>query len=118
MKWFNKWFQNKCKEAWEQAQVDEKRSKESVYEVKLGNALYSAQFGTGNGLINNSSSASLFGKAWNFKIFQANGGYIVEIQQNDPLSNNINLPHLHIVHSDADLGQELSKILTYQLLKQ
>jgi hypothetical protein len=56
------------------------------------------------------------GKCIRFKVFRANGGTVVQTdyydQKNDKDYNN-----LHVIVEGQDLGQELSKIITFESLK-
>ena len=47
-------------------------------------------------------------------MFEAVGGYIVEIDNSD---NYINDGELYIISEDKDLGQEIGKIITHKKLK-
>ena len=47
-------------------------------------------------------------------VFEAVGGYIVEIDNSD---NYINDGELYIISEDKDLGQEIGKIITHSKLK-
>jgi hypothetical protein len=52
----------------------------------------------------------------NFAVYRANGGTVVEINRYDRKKDD-NYCDLHIVHSDENLGEALSKIITFESLK-
>lgn len=52
----------------------------------------------------------------NFTVHRATGGFIVEYHQYDR-KNDRSEHTLHIVHEEEDLGNELSKIISFQSLK-
>jgi hypothetical protein len=105
MKWFDRWFSNKCAEAWEDART-EKKSRGSLVkeigEVSGGNTI------SANGLM--------------FTIYPANGGHVVEFRKreysNHPVSRSDENPHsLYVISADKDLGESLTHIMTLELLK-
>ena len=57
----------------------------------------------------------------NFQIYPANGGHVAEITFVDPTQFTIGGTNprksLHIIPSSEDLGEALSKIITYEMLK-
>jgi hypothetical protein len=57
----------------------------------------------------------------NFQIYPANGGHVAEITFVDPNQFTIGGTNprksLHIIPSSEDLGEALSKIITYEMLK-
>jgi hypothetical protein len=57
----------------------------------------------------------------NFQIYPANGGHVAEITFLDPNQFTIGGTNpsksLHIIPSSEDLGEALSKIITYEMLK-
>ena len=90
MKWFDKWFAKKCKQAWE--------NENKLNEVR-------------GELVSRVSSE----KTMNLGITRANGGWVVESNQYDKKTDRNN-QHIHIVTDDKDLGEELNKIITYENL--
>ena len=52
----------------------------------------------------------------NFVVYRANGGVLVEINRYDERKDQHHC-ELHIVHPDQDLGEALSKIVTFEGLK-
>ena len=59
----------------------------------------------------------------NFNIYRANGGYVIEtrfntIDDHQTKKYSSESEHsLHIITDDKDLGQEISKIITFEKLK-
>jgi hypothetical protein len=52
----------------------------------------------------------------NFVVYRANGGVLVEINRYDERKDQHHC-ELHIVHPDENLGEALSKIVTFESLK-
>lgn len=52
----------------------------------------------------------------NFTIYSANGGYVLEYTVYDPKKDE-NEYTLHIIDSNTDLGEGISHIITYEMLK-
>jgi len=102
MKWFDKWFRNKCKAAWENdGQELEFESKVSI--SPNANKLSSNIPGShDNGI--------------HFVIYGANGGHVVETSKYDRVKDRHHTG-LHIIRDEDDIGQEISKIFTLESLR-
>jgi hypothetical protein len=96
MKWFNKWFAKKCKQAWEDSRAD------SPIKESLAAQLVAAR--------------SIDSHGMNFTIYRANGGYVIETRTYDKKRDS-NDHNLHIITDDKELGEEIGKIITYQSLR-
>jgi hypothetical protein len=115
MKWFDKWFAKKCKQAWESPR-DESMEEEKGYTTSKG------AFG-----LSVPNRVSIAGKtarvdeglrsySTNFALYNANGGTVVELRSyNENTDRNQNV--LYVIPSDKDLGQELGHIVTMEALK-
>lgn len=113
MKWFDDWFAKKAKEAWENVI---KSRDEYTKEVDMHKAYAMGQ------AINKVSSISHspHTQSINFQIYPANGGHVVEVSVPEYSSLTINVPSnrsLYIIPSDKDIGTEISKIITLEMLK-
>jgi len=103
MKWFDNWFQKKCRESWENTQNARKEEyPEPVEKTYLG-----TRHGPGN---------VLSAPGVNFTVYRANGGYIVEHAEYD-MTTDRRTVGLHVIPSGKDLGEGLGSILTYEMLK-
>ena len=98
MKWFDKWFRNKCKAAWESDDAHEAISL-SPSANKLASNIPGSH---DNGI--------------HFVIYGANGGHIVETSKYDRVKDRHHTG-LHIIRDEDDIGQEISKILTLESLR-
>jgi hypothetical protein len=105
MKWFNKWFANKCRQAWE----DENQPQETEM-----NTVTSAKMRRGIAISTNSNE--LHSRGVSFTLYKANGGHVVELRDYDPQTDR-NTNSLHLVPSDKDMGEALNHIITYEALK-
>lgn len=102
MRWFDKWFSKKVKEAWE----DHNNMPELRYEGKTSQ--YPAVARTNSPEINS--------RGVRFTLHKASGGYIVEYATYDPKTDTHD-NRLHIVTEEKELGEELSKIITFESLR-
>ena len=98
--WFNKWFANKCRQAWEDSRN---------METEPGNYVTKASVGLSRGRI-------LDQRGMSFTIYSANGGYVMEYSKYDERTDRHNQT-LHIIPSEQDLGQGIAHIITYEMLK-
>ena len=105
MKWFDKWFFKKCQQAWDNAKnpVDEDSPAWSLR-------------GKGRGLVSTASTRSLESNGVNFRLYNANGGHVVELNHYDSQTDR-QTTGLHIIPSSEDLGQSLAHIITVEALK-
>ena len=71
---------------------------------KLGQAIYSG------------SSGTLSSQSITFQVYSAMGGSVVEVEYYDDKSDR-HYKSLHIIPSDQDLGDGISKIITIEMLK-
>lgn len=107
MKWFNKWFEKKCREAWENAN---KVECEDVPISSTKNRAYR------RGLNAVADEGRLASQGTNFTLYNANGGTVVELRDYDPM-NDRHKTTLYVIGSEADLGQQLAHIVTIEALK-
>lgn len=96
MKWFDKWFDKKCRQSWNNA-VSVNR--EMSVPTPLDNEMRVHTE-----------------KTMTFNITKANGGWVIEHRQYD-IRKDRNNNSVHIITDDKDLGQELSKIITYENIR-
>ena len=92
MKWFDKWFLKKCRQAWDSTKESAKTE--------------------GVPMRTNSIDTS----GMNFTVYRANGGHVIETRTHD--RRNDRYSHgLHIITDDKDLGDEIAKIITYENIR-
>jgi hypothetical protein len=100
MKWFDKWFAKKCKQAWNAP--TEKSNEIDMYQKKQAALI--------------ASPAHLESSGINITVYRANGGHVIECRvydrKTDRSSNG-----LHIVTDDQNLGEELGKIITFEQIR-
>lgn len=94
MKWFDKWFAKKCKQAWDNAHSA------PVAVPSNGIRVYDGL--TSNGL--------------NMTIYQADGGKIVEFRHYDPVKDR-NMNSLHVITEQEDFAERLSQIITMEIMR-
>ena len=108
MKWFDNWFRNKCKQAWES--VDDMIA---VYDEPLRPSRQRARLvGTPNQTDTRTPNAN----GATFILYPASGGNILEVRIYDEKLGEQNTS-LHIIPTDQDLGESIGKIITIEALK-
>ena len=104
MKWFDKWFANKCKQAWEDAnKIEEDCPPITKHRVRgsIGRDI---------------SESRLSSNGVNFTMYQANGGTVVELRSYDHNTDR-HSTSLYVISADDDLGKQLEHIVTLEALK-
>ena len=107
MKWFDKWFFGKCKEAWEDAQRPEESKHDTGYAINASRGLTAAPRADREEIQTTSTT---------FKLYQANGGTVIELRRyND--HNDRWESALHVIPSGEEFGKAIEHIITYEALK-
>jgi hypothetical protein len=119
MKWFFKWLYNGIKEIEAEDREDSsqyaniatagtvaRRPRGSMASMKIGLAKTASEDG----------HVHLNQSAMNFRLYPATGGHIVEYSYYNERTDQ-NTQALHLIPSDSDLGDSLSKIMTLEALK-
>ena len=106
MKWFDKWFAKKCKQAWE----EENQPKEEVAGYNIASAKVRPA------RLSKDHDSSLNSRGTQFTLYSANGGTVVELRDYDPLNDRLH-NILYVIPSDKDLGEQLGHIVTMEALK-
>jgi len=107
MKWFNKWFRNKCRQAWESPEDED---------VIISNTPVRRPPAMRHSLSNSNDIRTPGTHGINFILYPAAGGNILEIRMYDEKSGD-NHASLHIIPIDQDLGESIGKIITIEALK-
>jgi hypothetical protein len=102
--WFNKWFANKCRQAW----------KEASWNIEVEDDKYAINTKTAS--VGLSRGRILDQRGMNFTIYPANGGYVMEYSKYDERTDRHNQT-LHIIPSEQELGQGIAHVITYEMLK-
>jgi len=116
MKWFFNWLYKGIKE------VEAQDREESVFTNSTGVSLNVARargVKMKMGLAKPAGEEGLIHlnqSAMNFRLYPATGGHIVEYSYYDENTDR-NTQALHLIPSDSDLGDALSKIMTLEALK-
>ena len=103
MKWFDRWFQRQCRKAWDSAQGLD------PFEEATQAAKTSPQVVESRHRLNRDGMR--------FQIHRAIGGYVVEYYDHTKQPGFDYTNQLQIIPDDADLGQEISKIIMMETLK-
>jgi hypothetical protein len=97
MNWLFRWLSRRIHKAINDSYVEEK-------------------FSRGGQLRVTSSSDSLRSQGMNFTVHNVSGGYVVEYHSYDDKTDT-SINNIHIITDDQDVGEQLSKILTLELLR-
>lgn len=113
MKWFDNWFANKCRQAWEDAQYEEKE--EINYPVPRMRNRNGARVGlaTASSTVDHNDLQST---STTFKLYHANGGTVIELRHYNDSKDQWETA-LHVVPKDEDLGKAIEHIITFEALK-
>lgn len=116
MKWFFSWLYNGIKEVEERDRADRE---ELIYSNQLAGSRTNRATAMKIGLAKTpreENQVSLNQSAMNFRLYPATGGHIVEYSYFNEHTDRQSQA-LHLIPSDADLGESLSKIMTLEALK-
>lgn len=105
MKWFDNWFSKKCKQAWENSANSETEAKYAI----AGHGISLASPGMSHSRLDGGRHAS-------FNIYNANGGFVVEVKCYDDKSDRWENT-LHVVPRGKSLSKAIDHILTLEALK-
>lgn len=105
MKWFKRWFQKMCAEAWQDAQNERKMAVEAQVPMPISKSPHSGRLG-GRGM-----------NGMTFTIYPANGGHVLEYNEWDPITDR-NTQRLYIISSSQELGEGIAQVITMEHLKQ
>jgi hypothetical protein len=108
MKWFDKWFAKKCKQAWE-------NSKDEPEEAVAINTI-SARGAKARRIGSVRESDELGSEPITFKMFKASGGWAIEFRQYDNKHDRVDTS-LYVVNDEEELGKHISQIITMEALK-
>ena len=106
MKWFDKWFAKKVKQAWDDAR--EENESESV-----GIGLMNAPRVRATKVREGDTFSS---EPIQFKMYKASGGWAIEFRQYDNKNDRIDTS-LYVVNNEEELGKNISQIITMEALK-
>ena len=109
MKWFDKWFAKKCKQAWEEANQPQE-AEPAGYAIGVNTPKVRPS------RIRGDSDGTLSTRGTQFTLYNANGGNVVELRDYNENTDRITNV-LYVIPSDKDLGQELGHIVTMEALK-
>lgn len=107
MKWFDKWFAKKCKQAWEDAEYTEESN--PVVGMGLTNAKQARAVRVREG-------DDFASNPIQFKMYKASGGWAIEFRQYDHRNDKVDTS-LYVVNDEQELGNSISKIITMEALK-
>ena len=89
----------------------------------IGGAIRSVDMDEYSSQKQQSRSRTLNASGMNFKLYSANGGYIVEVTSKPATLKNYNTPvedeyNLHVITLDEDLGERIGQIVTIEVIRQ
>lgn len=110
MKWFDRWFSKKVRQAWENARQP---AEDDHAQAKLSKGKYLNRIGIQ--AARPVPDRHFEKRGMTFTVYQANGGYAVEyIYYDDKTDENHN--RLHIIPADKDLGESIGRIIDYEMM--
>lgn len=109
MKWFFKWVNGKIKQATEDSEYAEQEFNDTMQPKRRPRV--------GPGIaIGKSSNSELSSRSTTFNLYNANGGYVIELRNYDD-NRDVWNNSLHIVPNGEDLGKTIEHIITLEALK-
>ena len=108
MKWFDKWFARKCREAWEEAQDD--------HYNEVPTPKMSSRRGLRTATVSRSHDIDSE-EGLNITVRSAIGGRIVTFRRYDH-RNDTSTYKLYVIHDELDFDKELGKIITLETMCQ
>ena len=98
MKWFDRWFARKCKQAWEESR------KETYITLDEGPTNKVR------------ASRELRGRNLSFNLYKANGGFVLECNRYDEKMDR-HFSELYMVNDEDDFGKQVSQAITMESMK-
>lgn len=125
-KWFDDWFYNKCIDAFEEQQSLEEQAmsynspiKSRVRRPRQSQIPHptASQYGSSIPKISQGTSGpSLSAEGTTFNLYNANGGYVVELRSYDHSHDRWH-NSLHVIPTGEEFGKSLEHIITLEALK-
>lgn len=109
MKWFFKWVSGKIKQATEDTESAEREYPDATQPMRR------PRVGLASNKIS-SGGSELSSRSTTFNLYNANGGYVIELRNYDD-NRDIWNNSLHIVPNGEDLGKTIEHIITLEALK-
>jgi len=106
MKWLNKWFARKCREAWEEAQYSPEAESSIVSSKRHRNSI---------GLISTSDNPGDSAPTINFSVSFAQGGKIITTSFYDSKSDRHNRT-VHVITDEDDFAERVKEIVFKECL--
>lgn len=108
MKWFDRWFYKKAKQAWE----NKDNYEEEVY-INKAKAQRGLQLGTAMAIEKGRAEGD---DRISFELTSAVGGRILNVRRHDPRKDHYD-SQTYVIPSGEDVGERVAKILNLELLK-
>jgi hypothetical protein len=107
MKWFDKWFVNKCKQAWENKDRYEEANYIKMEKRSMGTiGVAQVERGRAEGE-----------RRISFELSSAVGGKILNVRQYDDRKDQHN-QQTYVIPNGEDIGERVAKIINLELFKQ
>jgi hypothetical protein len=95
MKWFDRWFEKKCRESWENPR--------NVKAVESG--------------VYPSTHSGVEGESdLHFRIYSATGGHVMEFRKYDRRTDQTQT-QLYVIAKEEDIGERVARIVNLEMLK-
>lgn len=105
MKWFDKWFAKKVKQAWEDARQE---NEQEAIPLGLNSARVRATKARESDVFSSDPIQ--------FKMYKASGGWAIEFRYYDSKTDRVDTS-LYVVNGEEELGKHISQIITMEALK-
>jgi len=103
MKWFDNWFFENCKKAWNR--------RNEADDVGI--------YPSDSNFLRKSGGEGLYANSFQFQVFRADGGFVIQYQSPEDTTNYKQEGSRHklvLVESDEDLGKKINHIMMHESL--
>ena len=107
MNWFNRWFYNKCQEAWNVSREEKVYAEPAQHSGGLFNS-------TANKIARTSNLDMR--ATMNFKMHHAENGWVIEVHGYDQRTDN-SWSKLHLISDTEEFDKALAQIMTLEALR-
>lgn len=109
MKWFDRWFYKKSREAWESRDRFD-AEKQFINEVR------SKKMGTGQAVMGLQKGLPEGEDRINFELSSAVGGKILNVRKYDPRNDNHHT-QTYVIPTGEDIGERVAKIINLEMFR-
>lgn len=117
MRWFDNWFKNKCIQSLNDVSNNESSISENYsYSTGKIRSTFKATIGVGSQK-HQHNVLNFEVRPITLNLYRATSGWVVEYSHYDSKTDDSNV-QLFIINDDQDIGEQLSQIISFQMMKE